>query len=93
MHTLPKKHHIDRRAESVIETATTVTVDLLSTKETAVWLRTSTQWLEIGRCRGYGPKFQRLSRRQVRYRKADILDWLKERSYASSADYRRQNLA
>lgn len=83
-----RKHHLDGRADRLIaEGAEGHPDDLLPTSQTAIWLGTSTQWLEIGRSRGYGPKFVRVSPRKVRYRRRDVLDWLRERTYASTSEY------
>jgi predicted DNA-binding transcriptional regulator AlpA len=77
---------IDRRAHQLIH------VDFhpeetLSTKEVAAWLGVSPQFLEIGRSRGYGPEFVRISKRLVRYRVRDVLDWLKSRTHACTSEY------
>ena len=85
--TVPSKFLIDKRAADVVANADGEPDDVLSTKEVAHWLRLSTQWLEIGRCRGYGPRFVRLSPRRVRYRRADILTWLDERTHAATGEY------
>jgi predicted DNA-binding transcriptional regulator AlpA len=84
---LPKRHHIDRRASKI---ATDIDGDndaLVSTRELADQLGISTQWLEIGRHRGYGPKFVKLGPRCIRYRWRDVLTWLAERSHLSTAEY------
>jgi predicted DNA-binding transcriptional regulator AlpA len=77
---------IDRRAHRLVD------VDLhpdetLTTKEVAAWLSVSPQFLEIGRNRGYGPKFVRISKRLVRYRVFDVLEWLKSRTHACTSEY------
>jgi hypothetical protein len=86
-----KHHHIDRRAADLlgeVEKALPPSdEDLLSTPEVAAWLRVSTQFLTIGRHRGYGPKFLRLSPRRCRYRRGDVKDWLRERVHQSTAEY------
>jgi len=61
----------------------------LSTRETADWLGNSVQWLEIGRSRGYGPPFVRVSPRVIRYRRGDVIEWLKARTHISTAAYRK----
>jgi hypothetical protein len=84
---LPKRHHIDRRASKI---ATDIDVDndaLVSTRELADQLGISTQWLEIGRHRGYGPTFVKLGPRCIRYRWRDVVTWLGERSHLSTAEY------
>jgi predicted DNA-binding transcriptional regulator AlpA len=84
---LPERHHLDRRAADLAEALEGPPDDLLPTPTTAAWLGVSDQWLEIGRSKGYGPPFVRLSTRRVRYRRADILTWLKERTHRSTAAY------
>ena len=85
---VPLRHHLDRRAG---ELAASVSDDdpeeLLTTSDVAEWLGLSTQWLEIGRSRGYGPAFVRLSPRRVRYLRASVLDWLRERQFHATAEY------
>ena len=51
---VPLRHHLDKRAASLLTTSGGDD-DLLTTPETAAWLQTSEQWLEIGRVKGYGP--------------------------------------
>jgi len=88
---LPKarRHHLDRRAEAIAADpiADGPPDQLLSTKEVAAWLGVSIQFLEIGRHRGYGPRFTRLGPRMIRYRRADVLHWLGTRTHASTAEY------
>jgi predicted DNA-binding transcriptional regulator AlpA len=61
--------------------------DLMTTRELAAWLGTTAVWLEVGRHAGYGPKFLRLSARQVRYARADVLAWLATRRHERTAEY------
>jgi hypothetical protein len=44
--------------------------------------RTAQRW----RSTGEGPKWIRLGRRRILYRRADVEAWLAERTYASRAD-------
>jgi predicted DNA-binding transcriptional regulator AlpA len=60
---------------------------LLVTKQLAEWLGVSVPWLEIGRSRGYGPPYTKLGSKSIRYRVGDVLKWLEERSYKSTAEY------
>lgn len=83
----PKSHHLDRRAHKLVEQDTGNPDDLLSTRAVADWLGTSTQWVEISRGKNYGPKFTRISPRQIRYRRADVLAWLKSRTFANTREY------
>jgi predicted DNA-binding transcriptional regulator AlpA len=82
----PKHHHVDRRAADLIAVPG-ADDDLLSTRQLASWLGCSTQWVEIGRHRGYGPRFVQLGPRCIRYRRADVRAWLSERSHASTSEY------
>src|SRR4051812_18422698 len=83
-----RKHHIDRRAHKIIAAADTNTPDrLYSTKQLADWLGASTQFLEILRSKGAGPKFIRLAPRLIKYRHADIIEWLDARAHARTTDY------
>jgi predicted DNA-binding transcriptional regulator AlpA len=77
---------IDRRAHRLVDVEFHPE-QALSTKEVAAWLGVSVQFLEIGRTRGYGPKFVRITKRLVRYRVGDVLDWLKSRTHACTSQY------
>lgn len=83
----PQTHQLDRRADEIAARNPGDPDDLLSTKETAAWLGVSVQFLEIGRSRGYGPKFVRLSPQVIKYRRKNILAWLDERLHQSTAEY------
>jgi predicted DNA-binding transcriptional regulator AlpA len=49
--------------------------EYLTTVEAACYLHCSRQYLEIGRCKGYGPPFHKLGR-AVRYRKSALNEWM-----------------
>ena len=85
--TLPRRHHLDRRASDLAEIGVGAPDDLLPTNAVANWLGVSRQFLEIGRNRGYGPKFVRIGPARIRYRRADVLAWLEERTFASTSQY------
>ncbi len=53
--------------------------EYLTTPEAAEYLGVSTQWLEISRHRGTGPKFVKLSR-MVRYSKESLNHYMQERT-------------
>lgn len=82
----PNRLHLDKRA-TLINSQTGSDDDLLDTLQTASWLSVSTQWLEIGRSKGWGPPFERLSPTTIRYRRGAIRAWLVEREYACTAAY------
>jgi predicted DNA-binding transcriptional regulator AlpA len=87
---IPIRHHLDRRADDIADAAANKSPDdLLTTAGTAEWLGVSPQWLEIGRSKGYGPPFVRLSTRRVRYHRTAVLAWLASRTHASTAEYSR----
>jgi predicted DNA-binding transcriptional regulator AlpA len=86
---VPRRHHLDRRADQ-IATVPGSDDELLNTSDVAEWLGLSTQWLEIGRCKKYGPKFLVVSSRVIRYRRGDVRAWLKQRTHASTSEYRRK---
>jgi predicted DNA-binding transcriptional regulator AlpA len=85
----PQSHHLDKRASDIAERIAEGgdQDELLSTKQTATLLGVSQQWLEIGRTRGYGVPFVRLSPRRVRYRRSDVIAWLNERTHQGTAAY------
>jgi hypothetical protein len=81
----PKSHHLDRRVGQLLQLASSADLPddgsdaLLTTKQVAAWLGVSDQWLEVGRIKGYGPPYIRLSPRGVRYKRGAVLKWLKQR--------------
>ena len=79
---IPKSHHLDCRAGRLLADGTDGPPEqLFTTKQLASWLGVSMGFLEIGRCRGYGPRFVRVSSNRVRYRRVDVVAWLHERMY------------
>jgi hypothetical protein len=88
------RHHIDKRAGRLIaEDAGKNENDLLDTITTAEWLGVSPQWLELGRVKAFGPVFTRLSSRVIRYRRGDVLRWLKTRTHQCIAEYNTKKSA
>lgn len=61
--------------------------DLLTSEDVAKWIGTSQQFVELGRLKGYGPRYTRLSPRVIRYRRCDVIKWLESRTHASTAEY------
>ena len=84
---MSRRHHLDRHAGAIMEAANGDQDDLLTTPALAALFRVSKQWLEIGRHKGYGPKFIRLAPQVVRYRRGDVKAWLLERQHAHTAEY------
>jgi hypothetical protein len=88
MSAIPEKHHIDKRADLVAaQINDSIPSALLSTAEVSRLIGYSTQWLEIGRHRGYGPPFIRVGPRRIRYRGKDLLAWLDERRHRCTDEY------
>jgi excisionase family DNA binding protein len=59
---------------------------LLTTKEAATYLRLAKPTLERFRLAGSGPAFCKMGEKSVRYRKADLDDWLASRLRRSTSD-------
>ena len=59
---------------------------LLLPSETGFLIGVKERTLEAKRLRGGGPPFIRISRRCVRYRRQDVLDWIAERRRRSTSD-------
>jgi hypothetical protein len=76
------RHHLDRRAGQLLTTIKTTKADrllMLSTHQVAELLGVSPEWLEVGRSKNYGPPFERLGPRLIRYPRAGLVRWLKQR--------------
>lgn len=88
MPVINTKHHIDRKAREILDQLAVDLADdtLLTTLQCANWLGVSTQFLELGRIRNYGPPAVSIAPRVIRYRKNSVLRWLieRERAYAKA---------
>lgn len=82
-----KRHNLDRSAADLAASADGSPDDLLTSSDVAEWLGMSVSWLEIGRHKGYGPRFTRLSHSRVRYRRSDVLEWLDKRKHQCTSEY------
>jgi predicted DNA-binding transcriptional regulator AlpA len=81
-----RKHHLDKRAGAIADGHSDGDPDdLLSTRALALWLGVTEQWLESGRLKGFGPPFVKLSPKLVRYRRSDIVKWLRSRTQRAKA--------
>jgi hypothetical protein len=81
-------HHIDTKADQIRNEIASYGDDMLvNTRELAMLLNVSTQFLEIGRHKGYGPAFVKLADGTVRYRMRNVRVWLDERTRTSTAKY------
>jgi predicted DNA-binding transcriptional regulator AlpA len=85
-HPPRKSFHIDKRAASIIAAAPKEEA-VFDTKQLAAWLGLSPQFLEIARCKGYGPDYVVISPRVVRYRKSDVIKWLEQRTEILNKQY------
>ena len=83
----PRTHHLDRRAADIAARGAGDADDLLTTRQVADWLGVAEEWVENGRQKKFGPTFTRLSSKIIRYRRADVLKWLRSRTHASTAEY------
>lgn len=85
---VPERHHLDRRADEVAErVADNADPDENLTESQAVVLTGySAQWFQRGRWAGYGPPYVKVGR-MVRYRRGDLVAWLRERVHKSTAEY------
>ena len=59
--------------------------ELMDQKELAQYLGTSEAWCERSRWAGEGPRFLKLGR-HVRYRVADVLNWVESNTHSSTSD-------
>lgn len=59
--------------------------ELLTTKEAAVLLKVSKNYLEQLRVSGGGPRYYKLSAQQVRYRRSDLENWISSCARASTS--------
>jgi predicted DNA-binding transcriptional regulator AlpA len=82
-------YHLDKRAADIAETVAATGDDdvLLSTSDVAELTGTSTQYWEVLRSKGGGPPYVRLSPRRVRYRRSDLIAWLRDRTYEATRKY------
>ncbi len=61
--------------------------ELLTPKEAALYLRVSKSYLDKLRVYGGGPRFLRLGKRKVLYRKSTLDTWLANQSFDSTSEY------
>jgi len=80
----PQRHHLDRHADGLAQNVADGDPDELLTQQFVAnnVLHVSIQWLELGRAQGYGPPFVRLGPRTVRYRRKELVAWLRSRKPA-----------
>lgn len=60
--------------------------ELYVERQAAQFLKVSEKTLQYWRFTGNGPKFVRISKRCVRYRRRDLIDWIKQHLKASTSE-------
>ena len=81
-------HLLDARAKAVVAASDGDADDLLSIEDVARWFQVSMQWVDLARYKGYGPPYVLVTPRIVRYRRSEVIAWLKARTYRSPAEYK-----
>jgi hypothetical protein len=88
-------HHIDRRVDQVLaaewrphtppapHSRTPDDDDLLTTNEVSDWFGVSVSWLEAGRLKGYGPPWDQLGPKIIRYQRGKCRQYLQSRGQAA----------
>jgi hypothetical protein len=87
---------IDRWADYIAKAATGSDEKMLTVRQMTEWLRVTEQWLAKLRLSPNGPPFVVLpgiasrhhSDGSIRYPQSQVKIWLKERMYASTAEYK-----
>jgi hypothetical protein len=83
-----RRLHLDKRAEALVVAAPEGSDDeLLTTIQLAGWLGVTAQWVELARAGGYGPAFTRIAPQAIRYKRATVVAWLKDREHKRISDY------
>jgi hypothetical protein len=85
----PQKMHLDKRAEMILIVLGAGADDLLlSTKELAMLMGVSVEWLENGRIAGYGPEYTKIGPHMIKYQLGKARKFLRQRTYLRTSDYR-----
>jgi hypothetical protein len=77
-----QRHHLDRRAARLadeVESEGTAD-DLLTSQQTADCLGVTDQWMWTGRVQNYGPPFVKPFPEVTRYKRRDVVRWLRSRA-------------
>lgn len=84
----PERHHLDSRVDQIIAQQAPGSDEdaLLDTDAVARWLGVSTKWLEMARSGGnnFGPPHVKVTARLVRYRRGDVLAYLRSRTNSAA---------
>lgn len=85
---LDRRLHLTKKAAELADVGSKGDPDeLLTSEAVAKWIGTSQQFVELGRLKGYGPRYTRLSARVIRYRRCDVIKWLESRTFSNTAEY------
>ena len=82
-----KRHHIDRRADALADAGKGNPDELLTQCQLADWLNTTEAWVIIGRAKNYGPPYVQPFPEVIRYRRGDIIKWLRARARLAANEY------
>jgi hypothetical protein len=83
----PRRFLIDKRAARLAAASDDDDDRPLTTAEAADWLGVSTQFLEIARHRGDGPRYMRLGPRCIRYTIPWLREWCEQRAFTHTKQY------
>jgi hypothetical protein len=76
-----QRHHLDRRADRLADEGEKGASDeLLTSRQLAHWLEITEQWVHVGRTCGYGPPFIEPFPKVIRYKRRDVVRWLRTRA-------------
>jgi hypothetical protein len=78
--SLRQRHHLDRRADRLADEGKGNADELLTQQQVADWLGVCEQWMLTGRSQNYGPVFVRPFPEVIRYRRGDVVKWLRTRA-------------
>lgn len=73
---VPNKKELQNKTSKIFKTDKKSKGSLLTTEEVSDWMKISRNALQIMRHEGKGPRYIKLSRRAVRYREQDVLEWM-----------------
>ncbi len=74
-----KNHHTEQHDPDYLRC-------LINEQDAAAFLGYTVRALQNWRLRGGGPKFVRVSKRSIRYRRCDLNTWIEERLRSSTSD-------
>jgi|SRR5262245_32777419 len=85
--TSPRRFHIDKRAAELAVKPGKDDDRPIDTRGAADFLGVSTQFLEILRHRGGGPRYMRLGARTIRYTIRWLREWCEQRAFTHTKQY------